>query len=269
MHSGGHEPRDVRHVHEEHRPDLLRYRSDLLERQDSRVRARTRDDHGRTLPACQRSQRIHVQPSVLHPDPIRHHVVQPAAEVDRGAVGQVSTMRQVHPQQLVARLQEREVRGHIGLRTAVWLNVCVIRPEQDLRTLASEILDDIHVLAATVVALARVALGVLVRQHRAHGLQNRTGDEVLTGDQLQALVLPGCLRLDGREYLGIHDLEVIAGRSNVGLSQADRLVYHFAHTYVRCSCVTAWTRRSATSFAAFALVIPSAVATSKMASSVE
>ena len=62
--------------------------------------------------------------------------------------------------------------------------------EQRQRAVAGEVLGDVHVLAAAVVALAGQALGVLVRQPRALRLEHRRVDVVLARDQLD-LVAPG------------------------------------------------------------------------------
>ena len=42
-------------------------------------------------------------------------------------------MTEVHAENAVARLQEREVRGHVGLRARVGLHVGVTRAKQFLR----------------------------------------------------------------------------------------------------------------------------------------
>ena len=58
-------------------------------------------------------------------------------------------------------------------------------------------------LVAAVVALARVALGVLVGEDGAGGLHHRRRGEVLRGDQLHGAVLPLPLGVDDREQLGV------------------------------------------------------------------
>ena len=68
--------------------------------------------------------------------------------------------RQAHDR--VAGLEQRVVDGGVGLRAGVRLDVGVLAAEQRLRALDRERLDHVDVLAAAVVALAGVALGVLV-----------------------------------------------------------------------------------------------------------
>src|SRR5262249_9410704 len=56
--------------------------------------------------------------------------------------------------------------------------------EELLRAVDRELLDLVDHLAAAVVAAAGIALGVFVRGHRAHRLEDRGPSEVLGGDQL-------------------------------------------------------------------------------------
>ena len=100
-------------------------------------------------------------------------------------------------------LQQGEHRRGVGLRAGVRLHVGVLGAEQRLDPVDRELLDDVDVLAAAVVAPARVALGVLVGQHRALGLHDRGGGEVLGGDHLQGGLLAVQLGGDGRRHLGV------------------------------------------------------------------
>ncbi len=85
------------------------------------------------------------------------------------------------------------------------LHVGVLRAEELLGAIDRQLLDLVGVLAAAVVALARIAFGVLVGEDRAHGFEDRFGNEILRGDQLQAGSLAsgfvaeeaGDLRIDG------------------------------------------------------------------------
>ena len=87
-------------------------------------------------------------------------------------------------------LTQRQVDRHVGLCARVRLHVGVVGAEERLGARDGQRLGDVHELAAAVVALAGIALGVLVREHRAGGLENRAAHEVLRRDQLEALVLP-------------------------------------------------------------------------------
>ena len=116
-------------------------------------------------------------------------------------------MREVEAKDGIARLQQRHVRGRVGLRAGVRLHVRVLCAEKLFRAVAGEVLDHVGEFAPAVVALAGIALGVLVGEDSAGGLENGAADEVLRGDHLQAFVLAddfvanlfGNLRVGGGE----------------------------------------------------------------------
>ena len=122
-------------------------------------------------------------------------------------------MGQAQAHDRVAGLQQRVVDGGVGLRAGVRLDVDVVAAEHLLRAVDGELLDDVDVLAAAVVALAGIALGVLVRQDAALALEDGLGHEVLGGDHLQRAPLAIELEVDGlgdlRVDLGQRALEVV------------------------------------------------------------
>ena len=107
-------------------------------------------------------------------------------------------------------LQEREVDGEVRGRARVRLHVRVLGAEQRLRAVDAELLDLVDVLLALVVALARVALGVLVREHRAGRREHGARDVVLRRDQADRVALAALL---GGDQLG--DLGVDGGEGGV------------------------------------------------------
>ena len=113
-------------------------------------------------------------------------------------------MGEVHAEDPVARLEDAEVGGHVGLGARMGLDVDVLgaRVERQ-RPLLGEQLGDVDELAAAVVALAGQALGVLVRQPAALGLHDGGGDVVLARDQLDVVVLAAALALHRRPELRV------------------------------------------------------------------
>src|SRR5690349_7110662 len=99
-------------------------------------------------------------------------------------VSKVSTVRQVHPQDLIAVIESSHQHRHIGLRSRMRLDVRVPASEYLLYAIDREVLNDIRKLAPAIVPLARITLGVLVRKRRAHRLQHRLRYEILRRDQL-------------------------------------------------------------------------------------
>ena len=208
VHARRDEARDVRHVHHQNRTHLSRDLGELFERKGARVRARTRHDHVGVLAPGGLAHGIHVDTAVVLADAVVDDPVQLPAEVHRRAVGEVSAVREVHPENRVPGTQEGEVSGDVGLRPAVRLHIRVIGFEQLLGALAGETLDPVYVLAAAVIALPWIALRVLVGEHRAHRLQHCGRNEILARDELKATTLPVGFTADGlvdfRVGLGQH-----------------------------------------------------------------
>ena len=63
---------------------------------------------------------------------VRDNRVELAGEVEGMAVREMSAMREVHAEHRVARLQQREIHAHVGLRARMRLHVGVLRAEQHL-----------------------------------------------------------------------------------------------------------------------------------------
>ncbi|KAG1438343.1 hypothetical protein G6F57_019892 [Rhizopus arrhizus] len=91
---------------------------------------------------------------------VLHGVEQLAGSIHLGTVGEVAAVGQAHAEDGVARQQQGEVPGLVGLRAAVRLHVGVVRTEQLLEAVNGQLLGDVHVFAAAVVALARFSLAI-------------------------------------------------------------------------------------------------------------
>ena len=144
---------------------------------------------------------------------VRDDVEPLAAHVERHAVGQVAAFGEAHPHDRVARLQERQEHRFVGLCARVGLHVGGVRPEQLPDPVDRQLLGDVDVLAAAVVPLAGIALGILVRQLRALRRHHGRRGVVLAGDQLDVLFLAAVLRLDRGPQLGVRlfDEDVSSG----------------------------------------------------------
>ena len=149
--------------------------ADAREVDDARIGAGADDDHLRLVLVGEPIELVVVDPLVVLRHAVRHDRVELAGEVQRMAVREMAAVREVHAEDGVARLEQREVDGHVRLRARVRLHVRVLGAEQRLRARDGRALDDVDVLAAAVVAPARIAFGVLVREDRAGGFENRRG----------------------------------------------------------------------------------------------
>ena len=101
----------------------------------------------------------------------------------------MAAVREVHAENGVAGLQHRHVDGHVRLRAGVRLDVGVVCAEDLLGAIDGQRLGDVDELAAAVVALARIAFGVLVGEDAARRLQDRRAHEVLRRDEFESFFL--------------------------------------------------------------------------------
>src|SRR3989442_5574348 len=119
----------------------------------------------------------------------------------------MAAVGEIGPKDHVPGLEQGEVRRHVRLGARVGLDIDVLGGEELPGAGDGEVLGNVHDLAAAVVALARIALGVLGGHHRARSLQHGLGAEVLGSDQLEVARLADGLVPDGPGDLGIHVLE--------------------------------------------------------------
>jgi hypothetical protein len=75
-------------------------------------------------------------------------------KIERVAVGQVAAVREVHAEHRVARLEQRQVDRHVGLRAGMRLDVGVVGAEERPGAADGGALGDVDELAAAVVPLA-------------------------------------------------------------------------------------------------------------------
>ena len=213
--TGGDEPAEVRHVDHEQGADLVGDAAERREVELTRVRRPAGDDELRPGLERGRTDGVHVDPERLRIHPVRRDGVELAAEVDPHAMGQVAAVRELEAEDAVAGLDQRHHGRRVGLGPAVRLHVGVGGAEQCLDPVAGEVLGDVDELAAAVVATAGVALGVLVRQHAALGLEDRARGEVLAGDHFEGAALAAQLAAEHRGELGV-DLRQRRGRHSLG-----------------------------------------------------
>ena len=91
----------------------------------------------------------------------------------------MAAVRKIHPEDLIAVLNRREIHGHVRLRAAVWLHVRVIGPEQFLRAIDRGLLDHISPFTAAVVTFTGIAFGILVSEDRTHGFEHSFANKIL------------------------------------------------------------------------------------------
>ena len=138
---------------------------------------------------------------------VLRRIVNLAGEINLGSVREVPAVREAHPKDVIARVEQRHVHRGVGLRTRVRLHVGVGRAEQLLDALDGEALGHVHVFTAAVIALAGITLGIFIGQLRTLGLQHAGAGVVLGGDQLNVVFLAAVLVMDGDPQLIVETLD--------------------------------------------------------------
>ncbi len=186
---GGDESRDMRHVDHEIRANLVRDFRKRREVELARIRAESRDDHARFVFARERAHFVHVHKMVGFAHAIRDDLEPLAAKVHRRAMREVSAMREVHGEDRVARVAKREICREVRLRAGMRLDVGVFRAKESFGALDRQRFYFVDDLVASVVAFARIAFAVLVRERRAERFQNGFGNVIFRGNELEAGLL--------------------------------------------------------------------------------
>ena len=216
MRATGDESGDVRGIDHEERAALVGDRAERLEVDDARVGGGAGDDQLGPFGQGDGAHFVVVDALGLAVDAVGDEVVEAAAGVDRRAVGEVPTLVEAQAHDLVAGLEQGEVGGHVGVGARVGLHVGVVGAEQLAEPRAGELLGLVDHQVAAVVALARVALGVLVGEHRALRGDDRPRREVLRRDELDGGVLPLGLALDDAGDRGVRRAQLVAAHLAAG-----------------------------------------------------
>ena len=108
-------------------------------------------------------------------------------------------MSEIKTHESVAGLEACHEDSHIGLGTRVGLHIGILGSEKLFQTVLSKCFSLINHLAAAIVAVTGVSFGILVGQTGAHGLHHLGRNEVLAGDEFNALLLTLMFTVDNVE----------------------------------------------------------------------
>eukprot|EP00760_Papus_ankaliazontas_P029894 PhM_4_TR4514/c0_g1_i1/m.58683 len=234
--AGGDEATVVGHVHEEAGVDGIGDRTVARVIPVTGVRGAAGDDHLRHEELRLGLKRLEVDRARLCVETVRQRLEVHGRRGDlaRGgveAVREVAAVGEVEAHQAVVWVQQRRVRGEVGGRAAVGLDVdgpgVLLEAEGLERAVAAEVLHLVHDLVAAVVPLAGVALGVLVRADGAEARQHGAGREVLGGDELEAADLALELLLQEAVHHGVGVLDVTVAREAAGHGTTKHFVFSF------------------------------------------
>ena len=208
MLAAGDETGEVRHVDHQVGADLVGDGAEVGELELARIGGAAGDDDARAMLDGELIDLVHVDAVRVGTHHVRHRLEPLARLVDGRAVRQMSAGGEAEAEDRVARRGERVEHALVGLAARVRLHVGEAAAEQLLGAVDGELLDDVDVLAAAVVAPAGIAFGVLVGQHAAGRFQHGLGDDVLRRDQLDLMLLAAKLLADR-----IGDLRIAVGNA--------------------------------------------------------
>ena len=203
MDPGGHQAGDMGHIHHQIGTHGVGHFPELGEVNDAGIGAGTGNDELGLAFLCHGEKLIIVDALRLVVETVGDDVKVLAGDVHRAAVAEMAAVSQVHAQNRVAGLDQGEEGRQIGIGTGVGLNVGVLAAKELAGPFPGDLLRDIHGVAAAVVPLAGIALGVLVGQAGAHGQHDSFADDILGRDQLNIAPLPGKFLLNGGTHFGI------------------------------------------------------------------
>ena len=115
----------------------------------------------------------------------------------------MAAVGEIHAHVGVAGLEHGLERGEVGGSAGVGLNVGVLGAEELAGALTGDLLGFVDAVAAAVVTLAGIALGVLVGKARAHRHHDGGGDDVFGSNQLDVALLTMIFLLNGGADFGV------------------------------------------------------------------
>ena len=122
----------------------------------------------------------------------------------------MATVGEIHGENFISQLQHAEIHSHVGLTSAVGLDISVIGSEEFLGAFDGECFDDIDIFAAAIPAASWVSFCIFVCQAGTLCLHHGLAGEIFGGDQLNMFNLAVMLCGNGCRDLRIGFSELTA-----------------------------------------------------------
>ncbi len=213
MQSRGDQAGEMRHVDHEIGADAVGDLAEAREVDDARIGRAAGDDHRGLVLLGEPLDLVVVDAVIVGAHAVLHGVEPFAGEVGRRAVGEMAAGGEAKPHDGVAGLQQRQHHGLVRLAARMRLHIGEVAIEQALGAVDGELLDDVDILAAAVIAPAGIAFGIFVGEQRAGSIEHGLGDDVLRGDQLDLVLLALGLVLDRAVDLRVGVLQMLGEES--------------------------------------------------------
>jgi hypothetical protein len=203
VYATGHQTGKVRHVHQVDCSDLVGDLAHPGKINNPRVGAAAADDQLRAFLLGELFQVVVIDGFSFLGHAVGDNAIGLAGKIQMMTMSKVSAMSEVEAENGIPGLNNRRVRRHVRLRPRVRLDVGVFCAKQFLGTVARQVFHYVSEFATAVIALCGIPLGIFVCKHRAHRFKYGLADEVLRGDQFQAVVLAANFIVDRSGDFGI------------------------------------------------------------------
>jgi len=129
MNASRHQTGNMSHINHKEGTNLICDLPESGKINKSRIGAGTGHNHLGLVLKGELFNLIHVDLFSITINPIRNKIKKLSGKVDPAAMGQMTTMGQIHPQNLISWFQGSKIDGHIGLRSGMWLNIGILGAE--------------------------------------------------------------------------------------------------------------------------------------------
>src|SRR6516225_7881055 len=165
IHTTGDQAGEMRHVHNQISADFVDNLAEATKIDHARIGRAAGNDHLGPMLFGQGLDLVHVDEVIVAAHAIGNDFEPAARQVDRRAVGEMSTCGEVKPHERVTGPHQRHEDFGIGGRAGMRLHIGETASEQAGCALNREALGNIDELATAVITLARQTLGIFVGQH--------------------------------------------------------------------------------------------------------
>ena len=189
VHTTRHQTSNVRHIHHQHSAVAVGNGCQLFKVDGTGIGRSTGHQQLGAHLCHLLGQGIIVNAAIGIADAIGNEMIVFAAHVGGAAVGEMAALRKIHAHHGISQLQQGKIHSQIGLCTAVRLHIGIFCTKQLTGTVDGQLLHFVHKLAAAVIAVAGITLGIFIGKHAAHGGHYGGAYDVFTGDQFDIAAL--------------------------------------------------------------------------------
>ena len=163
---------DMRHVYHEEGAYFICDLTEDIKADLSRISGRTGNDQLWLVLVCQFSYVVVIYGFRLRIQSVCYKVIRLSGNVDRGSMGQMTAVGQIHAQHCIAIFEDCLVYSSISVGTGMRLHVSMFCTKDLLGTIYRHLFYFVYEFASAIVSLSRVAFCILVGQRASHSFHD-------------------------------------------------------------------------------------------------